>query len=75
LGTIETKREIRVNPYREAKEWLDALTVVCQPIWIRQMLKLKLEHLRRLKLDSSGRWLGTFEEREAKRNEQRTRTS
>lgn len=53
--------------YENAKEWLDAVTIVCLPIWLKQMIDLKLEHLKSLKIDESGRWLGVAEERNVQR--------
>jgi len=59
LGTIGRKREIKVDPYQEAKDWLDAMCIVCLPIW--------MEQLRTFGIKDSAYWQMMTEERNEKR--------
>lgn len=61
LGTIGTKREVKVNPYKEAKTLLDAIMTFALPLWIEQ--------LRTLGVRDSFYWQMVQNERETKRNE------
>jgi len=57
LGTIGRKRE--VGRYEEARNWLDAITIICLPIW--------MEQLRTFGIKDSAYWQMMTEERNEKR--------
>lgn len=49
------------SKFKEAREWLDAMCLICLPIW--------MEQLRTFGIKDSNYWMMVRNEREAKKNE------